>query len=64
MKKPEFLTSDYGKFDRPAQLNLGFQALHAFVEKHGSLPPPHSDVDAEEVLRLTNDLNEQCEEKV
>ena len=26
---PEFLMSDFAKFDRPLQLHLGFQALHA-----------------------------------
>ena len=37
---PEFLLSDFAKFDRPMQLHLGFQALHAYRAEHGSLPAP------------------------
>ncbi|KAF0354769.1 ubiquitin-activating emzyme E1 [Gigaspora margarita] len=64
LKKPEHLISDFGKWDRPGQLHLGFQALHAFTEKNGSLPRPYNELDADEVLKLTKELNEQCEEKV
>lgn len=46
LNKPEFLISDYAKFDRPEQLHIGFQALHAFVATHGRLPRPHNDEDA------------------
>lgn len=46
LKEPEFLISDYGKFDRPQQLHVGFQAIHAFAESHGHLPRPHNDDDA------------------
>ncbi|CAG8481622.1 2631_t:CDS:10 [Diversispora eburnea] len=63
LTKPEFLVSDYGKFNRPGQLHLGFQALQSFVGKHGSFPRPHHEGDAEEILQLTKDFNEQCEEK-
>ncbi|RQM08760.1 hypothetical protein DH86_00002482 [Scytalidium sp. 3C] len=46
LKEPEFLISDYAKFDRPQQLHIGFQALHAFTEKHGRLPKPMNKEDA------------------
>jgi ubiquitin-activating enzyme E1 len=36
----EFMLSDFGKFDRPPVLHLGFQALQAFLEETGSLPAP------------------------
>lgn len=48
--KPEFLISDYSKMDRPDQLHVGFQALHAFVERQGRLPRPHNDEDAAVVV--------------
>ncbi|KAI8850612.1 ubiquitin-activating emzyme E1 [Chytridium lagenaria] len=35
--KPEFVMSDYAKFDRPAQLHVGFQALDKFRAKAGGL---------------------------
>lgn len=50
LKKPEYLISDYAKFDRPEQLHIGFQALHAFVATHGYLPRPHNDDDATIVI--------------
>ncbi|KAJ9613057.1 E1 ubiquitin-activating protein [Cladophialophora chaetospira] len=56
IKKPEFLVSDYAKFDRPAQLHAGIQALHQFKETKGSFPRPHNDEDAKEVLELTKKL--------
>ena len=46
MKEPEFLISDYAKFDRPQQLHIGFQALHAFVKAQGRFPQPFNDDDA------------------
>jgi len=46
LTEPEFLISDYAKFDRPQQLHVGFQALSAFVEKQGHLPRPFNKSDA------------------
>ncbi|KAJ3054414.1 SPS-sensor component ptr3 [Rhizophlyctis rosea] len=54
---PEFLIADFAKFDRPAQLHVGFQALDAFQQKHnGQLPRPRNDQDAAEVLSLANEI--------
>ena len=54
---PEFLISDFAKFDRPQQLHLGFQAVHEFRKLHeGELPRPHNDSDAEEVFKLADKL--------
>lgn len=57
--EPEFLFSDFAKFDRPAQLHLGFQALHQFKEKHGYLPRPHNEEDATEFVKLVSNLATQ-----
>lgn len=48
---PEFVVSDFAKFDRPQQLHLGFQALHAFAESQGRFPNPMNDEDATVILR-------------
>ena len=57
LKGPEFLFSDFGKMDRPAQLHIGFQALHAFAEEHNwELPQPHSEEDANKVYELAKSL--------
>ncbi|KAL8633806.1 hypothetical protein Q9189_000542 [Teloschistes chrysophthalmus] len=64
LQKPEILMSDFAKFDRPQQLHIGFQALHAFKDKHGHLPRPHNDTDATQVLDLTKGLAGEGEDKV
>jgi ubiquitin-activating enzyme E1 len=46
LKNPEFLIADYAKFDRPEQIHVGFQGLHAFKEGKGHLPRPHNEEDA------------------
>ncbi|KAH8596037.1 hypothetical protein B0O99DRAFT_620858 [Bisporella sp. PMI_857] len=50
IREPEYLISDYAKFDRPAQLHVGFQTLHAFAQQNGRLPAPHSEADATIIL--------------
>lgn len=65
LKKPELMMSDFAKFDRPAQLHVGFQALHAFAEKHnGDFPRPHNDSDAAEVYALAQEIGKSSEEPV
>jgi ubiquitin-activating enzyme E1 len=59
LKNPEFLISDYAKFDRPEQLHLGFQALHAFAQGNGHLPRPHNDDDAAIVIGSSKVFVEQ-----
>lgn len=54
MAEPEFVMTDFGKFERPAQMHVGFQAIHAFQKKHSRLPAPWSKVyvfyDNEDIL--------------
>ncbi|KAJ5227257.1 uncharacterized protein N7469_007263 [Penicillium citrinum] len=65
LKKPEFLVSDFAKFDRPQQLHIGIQALHKFAETHErQLPRPHNDTDAQEVLKIATELAAAEEEKI
>ncbi|GMF67899.1 unnamed protein product [Aspergillus oryzae] len=65
LKKPELMISDFAKFDRPQQLHIGVQALHKFAECHdGQLPRPHNESDAQEVLKISNDLASNQEDKV
>lgn len=57
LQKPEFLITDYAKFDRPMQLHVGFQAYHAFAEKHnGELPRPMNNQDAVEFLKEATEI--------
>ncbi|XP_063383656.1 ubiquitin-like modifier-activating enzyme 1 [Cydia fagiglandana] len=45
-KNPEFVITDFGKFDYPQQLHFGFAALYKFEENEGRLPRPWSNADA------------------
>ncbi|CAI5758169.1 unnamed protein product [Candida verbasci] len=57
LKNPEFLISDFAKFDKPAQLHIGFQALHAFQTKNqGNLPKPYNEEDANEAWQYAQEL--------
>ncbi|KAL6941823.1 E1 ubiquitin-activating protein [Hanseniaspora osmophila] len=53
-KEPEFFYPDFAKFDRPALLHLGFQALDKFKELHQRLPHPMNEQDASEFIKLVN----------
>jgi ubiquitin-activating enzyme E1 len=48
----EFLLSDFAKFDYPPIEHVGFQALHAFNEKHSFFPESHNEEHANEVIAL------------
>lgn len=65
LQKPDFIISDFAKFDRPQQLHVGIQALHAFTEKHGGkLPAPHSDRDAAEIIEVAKSIAAEAKDKV
>ncbi|KAK9450887.1 uncharacterized protein V1518DRAFT_436873 [Limtongia smithiae] len=59
LENPEFLISDFAKMERPSQLHIGFQALQGFANKHGELPHPLNDADANEVIHLARTLAAQ-----
>ncbi|KAF8311823.1 ubiquitin activating enzyme [Clavulina sp. PMI_390] len=66
LKTPEYFMSDFGKWDRPATLHAGFQALSAFQTKNGRLPAPRSPKDAAEVVATAKSLagEDELNEKV
>lgn len=66
MKSPEYFFTDFGKFDRPATLHAGFQAISAFQEKNGRLPRPRNAEDAKAVAAAAKNLagEEEVNEKV
>lgn len=61
LKEPEFLITDFAKWDRPGQLHIAVQALHAFKEKHTSLPRPWNDDDAAELIALAKEVESDIE---
>lgn len=44
LAEPEFVITDFAKCCRPAQLHIGFQALHQFCTQHSRPPRPHNEV--------------------
>ncbi|KAK6467250.1 ubiquitin-like modifier-activating enzyme 1 isoform X1 [Huso huso] len=58
LAEPEFVLTDFAKFERPGQLHLGFQALQRYQKQHGRSPKPWSQSDAEEFVSLCKSLNE------
>ncbi|CAL8325721.1 unnamed protein product [Merluccius merluccius] len=57
MAEPELMITDFAKFDRPGQLHVGYQAIHAYQKKHSRLPKPWSQADADEVVALAKEVN-------
>ena len=51
-----FIT-DFAKFDRPATLHIGFQALSSFYEKNQYLPRPRHAGDAQTIITLAKEIN-------
>ncbi|ANB14591.1 E1 ubiquitin-activating protein UBA1 [Sugiyamaella lignohabitans] len=63
LAKPEYLVTDFAKFDRPAQLHIGFLALHGFANQHGGeLPRPYNKEDANQVAHLAKSVAAQYPE--
>lgn len=56
IKEPEFLIADFGKFDFPQQLHVGFAALHRFLEGEGRFPKPWNNGDAEKFLEYAKNV--------
>lgn len=69
LKEPEFFITDFAKWDRPATLHAGYQALSQFKTKNGRLPAPHSASDGSELVSLAQaihgaDKEDKLDEKV
>jgi len=56
IKAPEFLISDFAKWDRPATAHVGFQALSAFRHQHSRLPAPRNQADADTLIELAKKI--------
>ncbi|XP_069873431.1 ubiquitin-like modifier-activating enzyme 1 isoform X2 [Dipodomys merriami] len=59
LAEPDFVITDFAKYSRPAQLHVGFQALHQFCAQHSRAPRPHNEGDAAELVALAQAVNAQ-----
>ena len=41
---PEFIMTDFAKFETPGQMHVAFKALHQYVETAGALPEARNKV--------------------
>ena len=64
MTSPEFFITDFAKFDRPATLHAGFQALSEFKAQHQRLPRPRNAEDAATLVQLAKKIDADADEKV
>ncbi|KAJ3572643.1 hypothetical protein NP233_g2953 [Leucocoprinus birnbaumii] len=63
LKEPEYFITDFAKFDRPAALHAGFQALSQFKQQTGRLPKPRNAADAAQVVALAKKIDADADEK-
>ncbi|XP_030750394.1 ubiquitin-like modifier-activating enzyme 1 isoform X1 [Sitophilus oryzae] len=56
LENPEFVITDFAKFDHPSQLHLAFSTLHNYVERNKKLPKPWSSEDASQFLSIAKTL--------
>jgi len=64
LQSPEFYITDFAKFDRPATLHSGFQALSEFRSQHNRLPRPRNPEDAAHVVSLAKKIHDEVDEEV
>jgi ubiquitin-activating enzyme E1 len=64
LKSPEHFITDFAKFDRPAILHAGFQAISEFESQHGRSPRPRNEEDAAAVVALAKAIDPEVDEKI
>ena len=64
LKAPDFWITDFAKFDRPATLHAGHQALWQFHSEQQRFPRPRNAEDAAILISLAKKLDADVDEKV
>ncbi|KAG8325121.1 E1 ubiquitin-activating protein [Homalodisca vitripennis] len=59
LKEPEFLITDFAKFDSAPQLHLAFKTLHQFEQTHSRKPKPWNKEDAAEFVDLAKNIDKK-----
>lgn len=55
MKEPNYVITDFAKFEHPAQLHIAFETLHRYIELNGNSPKPWCREDAENFLKMAKE---------
>lgn len=61
LNAPEFVYTDFAKFEHPQQLHVAFQALHKYIEKNGRPPKPWNKEDANNFVEIAKTLSGDVE---
>ncbi|KAI0068882.1 ubiquitin activating enzyme [Artomyces pyxidatus] len=64
LQQPEFFITDFAKFDRPATLHAGFQALWKFHSIHKRFPRPRNVSDSTTLVQLAKEIDPDADDKV
>ncbi|KAK6175636.1 hypothetical protein SNE40_014049 [Patella caerulea] len=64
LQEPEFLLTDFAKFDRPGILHIAFQALSEYRKEKGCLPRSWCRDDADAFLKVFKAVNEKSSAKL
>lgn len=65
LAEPELLLTDFAKMEAPAELHIGFQAILEFQKRNGgSLPGPHNEDHATQVLQIATEINDKAKNKL
>jgi len=64
LQSPELFITDFAKFDRPAILHAGFQALSEFHSEYKRLPRPRNAEDAAVVVSLAKQVDSEIDDKI
>jgi len=59
---PEFIMTDFAKFETPGQMHVAFKALHQYVETAGALPEARNKCAAAKFLKVAEEVNESLPE--
>lgn len=62
VKEPEFVMTDFAKFDRPGQMHVAFMAVHQYLKTHGILPEVRCEDDAAEFFNIATSINKNLPE--
>ncbi len=58
LQDPDMLITDWAKMERPAQMHIGYMALHEFAKRNGGrLPAPRNAEDANTVVAIATEIN-------
>lgn len=64
INEPEYVISDFAKWERPGQLHVAFQALDKFTESQKRLPKPGNSDDGSKLVEFAKSVNQAWSQKL